>query len=161
MKDRRVRSVTSFVGMSSPRFHLTYAPQLASDHYAQFIVNTVSDKATKELMAEYAQRYENIFPQAQVRFKQMDYQSVLAPVEFYVKGDSYGDIATVRDTLLRMMKQSPQLFFVHSDYDETEVLVDVVLKPDAANRLGITQSTLSVYLSGALSGTTLSTLWYY
>ena len=159
LKDKRVNSVTSFVGMSSPRFHLTYAPQLASDHYAQFIVNTVSDNATKELITEYAQRYENIFPQAQIRFKQMDYQSSLAPVEFYVKGDNYGDIAAVRDSLLRLMKQESHLFYVHSDYDETEEMVDVVLKTDASNRLGITQSTLSVYLSSALSGTTLSTLW--
>lgn len=159
LKDSRVKSITSFVGMSSPRFHMTYAPQLASDHYAQFIVNTVSDNATKELVAEYAQRYENIFPQAQVRFKQMDYQAVLAPIEFYVKGDNYGDIAAVRDSLLRLMKQNPKLFYVHSDYDETEEMVDVVLKTDAANRLGITQSTLSVYLSSALSGTRLSTLW--
>ena len=159
LKDKRVKSVTSFVGMSSPRFHLTYAPQLASDHYAQFIVNTASDDATKELIAEYAQRYENIFPQAQIRFKQMDYQSVLAPIEFYVKGDNYGDIAIVRDSLLRLMKQNPKLFYVHSDYDETEEMVDVVLKTDVANRLGITQSTLSVYLSSALSGTTLSSLW--
>ena len=158
-QDPRVKSVTSFVGMSSPRFHLTYAPQLASDHYAQFIVNTTSDKATKELIAEYAQKYENIFPQAQIRFKQMDYQSVLAPVEFYIQGDNYGDIAIVRDSLLRLMKQNPHLFYVHSDYDETEEMVDVVLNTDAANRLGITQSTLSVYLNGALSGTALSTLW--
>ena len=159
MKDKRVKSITSFVGMSSPRFHLTYAPQLPSDHYAQFIVNTVSDNATKELIAEYAQRYENIFPQAQIRFKQMDYQAVMAPIEFYVKGDNYGDIAIVRDSLLKLLKQNPKLFFVHSDYDQTEEMVDVVLKTDVANRLGITQSTLSVYLSSALSGTTLSTLW--
>ena len=159
LQDPRVKSVTSFIGMSSPRFHLTYAPQLASDHYAQFIVNTTGDKATKELIAQWAQRYENIFPQAQIRFKQMDYQGVLAPVEFYLKGDNYGDMASVRDTLLRLMKQNPNLFYVHSDYDETEEVVDVVLKTDAANRLGITQSTLSVYLNGALSGTALSTLW--
>lgn len=159
LQDPRVKSITSFVGMSSPRFHLTYAPQLASDHYAQFIVNTTGDNDTKGLIAEYAQRYENIFPQAQIRFKQMDYQYVLAPVEFYLKGDNYGDIASVRDTLLRLMKQNPKLFYVHSDYDETEEMVDVVLKTDAANRLGITQSTLSVYLNGALSGTALSTLW--
>lgn len=158
-RDPRVKSVTSFIGMSSPRFHMTYAPQLPSDNYAQFIVNTVSDNATKELIAEYAQRYENIFPQAQIRFKQMDYQAALSPIEFYVKGDNYGDIAIVRDSLLRIMKNNPNLFYVHSDYDETEEMVDVVLKTDAANRLGITQSTLSVYLSGALSGTTLSSLW--
>lgn len=159
LQDKRVKSITSFVGMSSPRFHMFYAPQLPSDHYAQFIVITESDNATKELMAEYAQRYENIFPQAQIRFKQMDYQSVKAPVEFYVKGNNYADIAIVRDSLLRLMKQNPNLFYVHSDYDETEEMVDVVLKTDAANRLGITQSTLSIYLSGALSGTRLSTLW--
>ena len=159
LEDPRVLSVTSFVGMSSPRFHMTYAPQLASDNYAQFIVITESDNATKELIAEYAQRYENIFPQAQIRFKQMDYQSVLAPVEFYVKGDNYDDIAKVRDTLLRLMKQDPNLFYVHSDYDETEKIVDVVLKTDIANRLGITQSILSIYLSGALSGTALSSIW--
>lgn len=159
LKDKRVKSITSFVGMSSPRFHMTYAPQLPSDHYAQFIVITESDNATKELMADYAQRYENIFPQAQIRFKQMDYQSVAAPVEFYIKGYNYSDIAIVRDSLLRLMKQNPSLFYVHSDYDETEEMVDVVLNTDAANRLGITQSTLSIYLSGALSGTHLSTLW--
>ncbi len=159
MQDKRVKSVTSFVGMSSPRFHMTYAPQLASDQYAQFIVNTVSDNATKEMIGEYAQRYENIFPQAQIRFKQMDYQSVPSPVEFYVKGDNYGDIATVRDSILRLMKQNPKMFYVHSDFDETEEMVDVVLKTDVANRLGITQSSLSIYLKGALSGTTLSSLW--
>ena len=159
LNDPRVKSVTTFVGMSSPRFHMTYAPQLASDNYAQFIVITESDNATKKLIAEYAQRYENIFPEAQIRFKQMDYQAVLAPIEFYVKGDNYGDIATVRDTLLRLMKQNPNLFYVHSDYDETEKIVDVILKTDVANRLGITQSTLSIYLSSALSGTTLSSMW--
>lgn len=159
MQDPRIESVTSFIGMSSPRFHMTYAPQLPSDSYAQFIVNTVSEEATKELIAEYSQRYENIFPKAQIRFKQMDYQSVLAPVEFYIKGDDYNAIEVVRDSLLRIMKLNPNLFFVHSDYDETEEMVDVVLKTDAANRLGITQSTLSIYLSGALSGTTLSSVW--
>ncbi len=158
-KDKRVKSITSFVGMSSPRFHLTYAPQLPSDNYAQFIVNTVSEKATKEMIDEYAQRYENIFPQAQIRFKQMDYQSVLSPIEFYVKSDNYGDIAIVRDSLLRLMKQDSNLFYVHSDYDETEEIVDIVLKTDVANRMGITQSELSLYLGSALSGTHLSTMW--
>ena len=159
LKDPRVKSITSFVGMSSPRFHITYAPQLPSDNYAQFIVNTTSDKATKELIAEYAQRYENYFPQAQIRFKQMDYQPAASPIEFYIQAEDYAKIEPVRDSLLRIMKQNPNLFYVHSDYDETQAMVDVVLKTDIANRLGITQSTLSVFLSGALSGTNLTSLW--
>lgn len=159
LKDPRVKSITSFMGMSSPRFHLMYAPQLPADNYAQFIVNTVSDDATKELIAEYAQRYENYFPKAQIRFKQMDYQPAVSPIEFYIKADDYAQIEPVRDSLLRIMKQDSKLFYVHSDYDETQAMVDVVLKNDIAARLGITQTSLSLFLSGALSGTNLTSLW--
>ena len=159
LEDPRITSVTSFVGMSSPRFHITYAPQLPSDNYAQLIVKTVDDDATKAVIDEYAQRYENIFPNTQLRFKQLDYQMALSPIEFYIKGDNYDKLSIVRDSLLRIMRENPKLFYVHSDYDETEELVDVVLKSDVANRLGITQSALSVYISGALSGSQLSSIW--
>lgn len=159
LEDPRITSVTSFVGMSSPRFHITYAPQLPSDNYAQLIVKTVDDDATKAVIDEYAQRYENIFPNTQLRFKQLDYQMALSPIEFYIKGDNYDKLSIVRDSLLRIMRENPKLFYVHSDYDETEELVDVVLKSDVANSLGITQSALSVYISGALSGSQLSSIW--
>ena len=157
--DKRVVSVTSFIGMSSPRFHMTYAPQMASDSYAQFIVKTVSEKATKEMMQYYPQKYENIFPCAQIRFKQMDYQALLAPIEFHLKADEYAQVEPLRDTLIRMMKQNPNLFYVHSDYDETKEILEVVLNTEEANRMGITQAMLSVYLSGALSGSKLSSTW--
>lgn len=157
--DSRIKSVTSFIGQSSPRFHITYAPQLADDAYAQFIVTTVSDVATKEIMSEYPQRYENYFPEAQIRFKQMDYQSIASPVEFYLKAPTYEAMLPIRDSLIRVMKESENLFFVHSDFDETTEIVDVVLRTEESNRLGITQSLLSVYLSGALSGSQLSSTW--
>ena len=159
MADSRIVSVTSFVGMSSPRFHMMYAPQLASDNYAQFIVITESENATKEYLNEVSQKYENIFPNAQIRFKQMDYMFTPAPVQFYLKADDYGVMEPVRDSLLRLMKNDPDLFFVHSDYDETEEMVDVVLKTDVSTRLGITQASLSVYLAGALSGMGMSSIW--
>lgn len=159
LKDPRVKNITSFVGMSSPRFHMMYAPQLASNSYAQFIVNTANDDATKSLMNELPQRYENYFPDAQIRFKQMDYQACSAPIEFHITGDDYGKMERVRDSLIRIMKQSPHLCYVHSDFDESEALVDVRLRTDVANRLGITQATLSVFLSGVLSGTHMSTFW--
>ncbi len=158
--DPRVRSVTAFIGMASPRFHITYAPMaVPTDAYAQFIVITRSEKATKEMMNEYPHRYENYFPQAQIRFKQMDYQVVNAPVEYYISGDSYSQISPLRDSIIAIMKQDPDLCFVHSDYDETEEIVEVDLNVDEANRLGVTQAQLSVYLAGALSGNNLVSLW--
>ena len=50
LADKRVKSVTSFIGMASPRFHMTYSPEpMPTSAYAQFIVITESEKATKEI----------------------------------------------------------------------------------------------------------------
>ena len=160
LADKRVKSVTSFIGMASPRFHMTYSPKpLPTSAYAQFIVITESEKATKELMKEYSQKYENHFPIAQIRFKQMDYQVVNAPVEYHIMGDNYDRLEPIKDSLIAYMKQNPDLFFVHSDYDGTEEIVEVDLNIDEANRLGVTQALLSVYLSSALSGNKIVSMW--
>ena len=158
--DKRVKSVTAFIGMASPRFHMTYAPEpTPTNAYAQFIVITQSDNATKEMMNEYPQKFENYFPIAQIRFKQMDYQIVNAPVEYYIKGDDYEKLSVISDSILTFMKKSPNLFYVHSDFDETEEIIQVDLDMEEASRLGVTQSVLSVYLASALTGSNIVSLW--
>ena len=158
--DKRVKSVTAFIGLSSPRFHMTYAPEaMPTSAYSQFIVNTESEQATKEMIKEYAQRYENCFPNAQIRFKQMDYQVVNAPVEYYIMGKDYDKLSPIRDSLIAFMKQDPNLFFVHSDYDGNENVIEVDLNIDEANRLGVTQAAISVYMAGALSGSQMVSMW--
>ena len=157
--DDRVKSVTSFVGCASPRFHATYAPQMGKKSYAQFIVNTVSEKATLAIIKEYSEKYENHFPNAYVRFKQMDYQAVKNPIEVRISGDNLQEMEAVADTLKAYMNTLPEVTWVHSDYDESTPNVKIRLKPDEASQLGITQSMLSIFLSGALGGQTLTSVW--
>mgnify|MGYP002523511759 FL=1 len=59
-KDPRITGITSFVGCSSPRFHATYAPQMAKKNYAQFIVNTTGEDDTRALLKEYGPKYEQL-----------------------------------------------------------------------------------------------------
>ena len=157
--DPRVKAVTSFVGCSSPRFHATYAPQIGKKSYAQFIVNTISEKATLEILREYGEKYENYFPNAYVRFKQMDYQPIKNPIEVRFCGDNLQQMEALSDSLKAYMNTLPELTWIHSDYDESTPNVKIRLKPDEASQLGITQSMLSIYLSGALGGQTLTTVW--
>ncbi len=157
--DSRVKAVTSFVGCASPRFHATYAPQMGKKSYAQFIVNTVSEKATLEILKEYGEKYENYFPNAYVRFKQMDYQAVKNPIEVRFSGDNLQQMEALADTLKAYMNTLPEVTWVHSDYDESTPNVKIRLKPDEASQLGITQSMLSIFLSGALGGQTLTSVW--
>lgn len=157
--DKRVKSVTSFIGMGSPRFHATYAPQMAANNYAQFIVNTVSNDATAQLIEEYAPRYEDYFPNAYCRFKQLDYQIASNPVEVLVQGDDFAELEPIADSLKQFMASVPELSWVHTDCEETMQTIRIRLKDDEAARLGVTQATLSLYLNGALRGRGLTSIW--
>ena len=157
--DERVASVTAFVGMSSPRFHATYAPQIPGENYAQFIVNTISPEATVDVIAQYQPQYENAFPNAYCRFKQLDYQAVANPIEIHIQGSDIGKLEVVADTLKAFLAQFPELTWIHSNYDETVQTIRLRLKDDEASRLGVTQSTLSIYLNGALHGRGMTSIW--
>lgn len=157
--DSRVKSVTAFVGMSSPRFHATYAPQIPGENYAQFIVNTVSSKATVDVVEQYQPLYENAFPNAYCRFKRLDYQAVENPIAINVQGADFGKLEGVADSLKAFMAQLPDLTWIHSDYDETVQTIRLRLRDDEASRLGITQSTLSLYLNGLLNGRGMTSIW--
>lgn len=157
--DPRVESVTSFIGCSSPRFHATYAPQMAHKNYAQFIVNTSSEKNTLRIIKEYGPKYENHFPEAYIRFKQIDYQAVKNPVEVTLHGNDFDDLKAAADSIKNFMSQMSELTWVHSDMDETSQNIKITLKGDEATRLGISQSMLAVYLSSVVGGQTLTNIW--
>jgi len=157
--DPRVTSVTSFIGCSSPRFHATYAPQMAHKNYAQFIVNTTSEESTLKLIREYGPKYEYRFPNAYIRFKQIDYQAVSNPVEVRFSGDDFQAMKTASDSLKNYLHTMPELTWVHSNMDETSQGIGISLKSDEATRLGVTQSMLSIYLSSALGGQNLTNVW--
>ncbi|MCQ2324468.1 MAG: efflux RND transporter permease subunit [Paludibacteraceae bacterium] len=157
--DERVTSVAAFVGMASPRFHATYAPQMGGQNYAQFIVNTVSDKATVKLIQEYQAKTEDMFPNAFCRYKQLDYLAVSNPIEIFVQGSDIGQLEVIADSIKAFMATLPELSWVHSDYDETVQTIRLRLKDDEASRLGVTQASLSLYLNGALNGRGMTSLW--
>lgn len=160
LKDKRIKSVTAFVGNSSPRFHATYAPQTPSEDFAQFIVNTTSVKATEEVLKDYGTRYQHYFTDALIRFKQMDYQAVAAPVEVTVKGADFYTLQPIADSIKHFMYTlDDKLQWIHSDCEGTASFVDVELDPDEAARLGINRSMLSMALAGTFDGLPIATVW--
>lgn len=107
--DPRVRSVTSFIGCSSPRFQMSYAPQIAGKNYAQFIVNTTSVEDTEALLDQYADTWADRFPDAYVKFKQLDYQNVPS-LEFRFYGDDLDSLRTAADRLMAACGRCPSWF---------------------------------------------------
>lgn len=146
-RDSRVVSVTSFIGQGSPRFHTTYAPQVGGTNFAQFIVNTKDNEATEELMKEYADKYSDYFPEAYVRFKQMDYSDAVYPVEFRLSGDSISDLLRAANQVEAVMHKNPAFRLIRTNYAEPRPGVSVKMKETEANRLGVDKAILSADLA--------------
>ena len=156
--DGRVKSVTSFVGCSSPRFQMSYAPQIAGKNYAQFIVNTTSADDTEEILDCYADSWADRFPEAYVKFKQLDYQNVPS-LEFRFYGDDLDSLHTAADRLMARMREMPELMWVHSDYEEPRMIAGVSLDPVTAPQLGITRTTAAANLALASGDVAVGAVW--
>ena len=156
--DKRVRCITSFVGCSSPRFMTCYAPQMAGRNYAQFIVNTTSQDATLELLAEYQPKWSEKFPNAYVRFKRLDFLEV-PELEYRFYGENLDSLHTVAEQLMARMREMPELEWVHTDFLQPYPIVDVTLDPVATAQLGISRSTAALALSATSGKLRIGQLW--
>ncbi len=159
-KDERVVSIASFHGCASPRFQATYAPQVGGPNFAQFIVNTKSNDATIEVLNDYTDKYEQYFPDAIVRFKQMSYSTAAYPIEIRISGQDSRQLKLVSDTITSLMRNVPGLRCVRSSLDNP--LAGALVKPDAVqtSRLGMTNLGLEATLALRYStGVPVATVW--
>ena len=158
--DPRVVSVASFVGCASPRFQTAYAPQIAGTNFAQFIVNTVSNQATEDLLNEYAPKYTDYFPEALVRFKQLSYNEATYPVEVRLSGENIDTLRREADKVTALLRSIPELVLVSTNFNDPLATTRVVLKEDEATRLGISNVMLETTLAMRYgSGIPVATVW--
>lgn len=159
-RDSRVTAVTSFIGQGSPRFNVTYAPQIGGTNFAQFIVNTVDNESAAEVLDEYADRYAQYFPDAYVRFKQMDYNNAAYPVEIRISGDSLNVLRQAADKVVACMRQTEGLQLVRTNFEEPQPGVSITLNEEESNRLGINKALLTACLAVHYGpGVPVTSLW--
>ena len=158
-RDERVKSVTSFIGTGSPRFHAAYAPQLPGSHYAQFIVNTTGIKATEELLDEYADVYDDYFPGARVRFKQLEYNDIKYPIEVRLTGDDPEVLKRDAEKVKQLMLDIEGVKLPHTNFEGQLSGVRVVMNEDEINRLGISPAAVSANITMHSAGLPVAKVW--
>ena len=157
-EDKRITNITGFIGCSSPRFMDVYAPQMAGDNYAQFIVNTSSQHATLDLLAKYQAMLSDAFPNAYVKFKRLDYLEV-TELEYRFYGDNLDSLHVVAERLMERMRQMPELEWVHTDYMQPYPIINVKLDPVETARLGITRTTAQLALGAGSADLRVGQIW--
>ena len=157
-KDDRIVGITGFIGCSSPRFMDAYAPQMAGKNYAQFIVNTKSNKATIDLLKKYQPMLGEAFPNAYVKFKRLDYLEV-NELEYRFYGDNLDSLHVVAERLMERMREMPELEWVHTDYFQPYPIINVELDPVTSAQLGITRTTAQLALSATSCDLRVGQIW--
>ena len=157
-KDNRVQSVTSFIGCSSPRFQISYAPQMGGRNFAQLIVNTPDIQSTFDVLNEYAPKYSNHWPQAYCRFKQMDFLNV-PTYEYRFYGNKLDSIHAAAEALMGKLRQIPELEWVHTDFDHPHPIVDIALDPVACAQLGINRTSAQLQTTLQTGSMQVGSIW--
>jgi multidrug efflux pump subunit AcrB/outer membrane protein TolC len=149
-----------FVGQSAPRFYYNVNPQQPDAAYGQFIVNTESVEATGRLVAKLRPSLAELTPEAIVIVKELQQGQIMeAPVEVRISGDDIGELKRIGVEVEAVIAAIPFSQYVHKDYFNDSLMVDVDINNEMANRLGITNATVSRSLAGAFSGAPVNTLW--
>ncbi len=158
-KDQRVTTVTSFIGTSSPRFHAAYAPKMPASNYGQLLVNTKSDKATREIINEYSPKYSDNFINAYVNWKILALQPSKSPIEIRISSDSVKDIRLTEEKVNKILAGTRGLAWVRNDWDQPRQSINVNLDRDKANRMGYYKSLVATSVMIGLDGVPLTTIW--
>lgn len=159
MKDKRVTNVTSFIGTSSPRFHTVYAPNMPSSNYGQLLVNTISNKATIELIRDYGDAFKDYFVDAHIKMKELALQPSKDAIEIRISSDSIGDIRAVQAQITGILKKDKDVTWIHDDWDQQRQGISVNLDRDKANRMGYSKSFVATSLMVGVDGVPLTTIW--
>ncbi len=156
--DERTISVTSFMGCSSPRFQASYAPQMGGRNFAQFIVNTPDNATTVAMLDEYAPKWSNAFPDAYVRFKQMDFQNV-PTYEYRFYGSDLDSLRLAADRMMAKMRTIDGLEWVRTDFGDPHPVVNVTLDPTTSAQLGINRTMAQLQLALQTGDMQAGSLW--
>src|SRR5512143_1332471 len=155
-----VSHFATFVGQSAPRFYYNVNPQQPDGAYGQFIVNTASVKDTDRLVRELRTSLSALAPEAMVIEKELQQGSQMeAPIEVRISGYDVAELKRLGEKVQAILENFPSSQYVHRDYFNDSLMVDVNVNNELANRLGLTEASISQTLSGAFDGAAVSTFW--
>ena len=159
-KEDQVKTYTSFLGESAPRFYYNVNPQTPAANYAQILVNTKSVKDTPQLVEKLRQQLPEVAPEAKVFVKELQQGQVMeAPVEVRISGDDIATLETLGNQVEDVLRHTPGATYIHTDWHEDAWQVGVNVREEVANRMGLTNGVIAQQLAAGFEGAPVTTFW--
>jgi multidrug efflux pump len=159
-KEKDVVSYASFVGTGAPRFYYNYDPPYDNTNLAEFIVNTSSLEATKQLVPRLSEIITSAAPEAEIVVKELQQGNGLKnPVEVRISGTEIPELKRLANEVLAIFDSTPGSRITRTDFREDVYDVRVKVNDETASRLGVSNQLISQALAGSLLGAPVSTFW--
>ncbi|MDX2263543.1 MAG: efflux RND transporter permease subunit [Hyphomicrobiales bacterium] len=156
LKDGDVASLTTYVGVGSPRFYLPLDQQLQNQNFAQVVLLAKDLEARERLIARARALLAEQFPA--VRFKVERLFSgppVGWPVQLRVMGPDRAETAKIAAQVEAAMRANPLISSVHTDWLEPTPTLKLSVDQDKARALGVTSQDIRRTLQAVLTGFTI------
>lgn len=155
-----VRDYATYLGASAPRFYYNVNPQEPATNYGQLLVNTASAEETPALVYRLRKQFAHTCPEAMVIVKELQQGTIMeAPVEVRVIGGDLSKLKQIGAEIIRILRGAPGSEYVHRDFLEDSYDLTIDVKPEVANRVGLTNALIARQLAGSFEGAPVSTFW--
>jgi multidrug efflux pump subunit AcrB len=155
-----VQDYAAYLGGSAPRFYYNVNPQEPATNYGQLLVNTASAEETPGLVYRLRKQFAHTCPEAMVIVKELQQGVPMeAPVEVRVVGDDLPKLKQIGAEVIGILRGVPGSEYVHRDFFEDSYDLTIAVKPEVANRVGLTNASIGRQLAGSFEGAPVSTFW--
>ncbi|MEJ2789828.1 MULTISPECIES: efflux RND transporter permease subunit [unclassified Pseudoxanthomonas] len=157
-KQEEARIVTAYIGQGAPRFFLAMAPELPDPSFAKIVVLACDDREREALKYRLREAIaDGLAPEAQVRVTQIVFGPPSPfPVAYRVMGPEIGKLREIAEEVSGVMRASPMMRTVNTDWGPRVPTLHFVLDQDRLNAVGLTSNSVALQLQFLLSGAPLT-----
>ncbi len=152
-----VESVTSYVGIGSPRFYLPLEEIFPQTNIAQIVVLPKDSKARTILRQKIIDLFKTNFPEVRGRVKFLPTgPPVPYPVQFRVTGIEFAKVRAIADQVKEIVRENKNTLGVNDNWNESVKVLRLDLDQEKLRALGMSSETVmraaNIILSGATVG---------
>lgn len=148
-----LQSVTTFLGGSGPRFWSSMVQELDQLSYAQVIVQVADKHQTNPLIVKIQKALSAEIPEARCDVRILEGgKPVGMPIAIRISGDETRVLAEIAEKVAAILRTSPLIDRVRTDWGTSAVAVKVNVNSDRANLAGLTNADVATSSLVGLSG---------
>jgi multidrug efflux pump subunit AcrB len=147
-----VTHVTSSIGGTPARYNLVRSIADPSLSYGELIVDFTSPKALVANMKEIQDHLTQACPDAYVRLKRYNLMYKKYPLELQFNGPDPSVLRGLTAQAVEIMRKSPDIFLVNSDWDPKTPTLSVKYNQPVARNIGLSRQDMGISLLTATGG---------